>query len=60
MVAPILVAQQGTSLSSVGVVLSAIGVVRTLIGAVAWGLILAALVMTLGKPGGEDGPVGDD
>jgi hypothetical protein len=51
-----LLAQEVASMQSIGVALSAIGVVQTLIGAVAWGLILAALVMALGKPGGPDEP----
>lgn len=59
MAAPLLI-RQGTTATNTGVVLSAIGVILALVGTASWGLVLAALVMALGKPGEADGPVGND
>jgi hypothetical protein len=53
MYAPFLV-QQGMSVQNIGLVLSLIGIGRTIVGAISWGLVLAALVMALGK---RDTPV---
>ncbi len=46
--APFLI-QQGMSMPNISLIFGVVGIVRTIVGAAAWGFVLAALLMALGK-----------
>jgi hypothetical protein len=46
---------QNISTQEMGVIFSGLGILRAIIAAISWGLVLAGLIMALGKPDAPEG-----